>query len=95
MSKGSSPDIEPIDVITQLDIEMFLDLDDDDDGDDGLNGEDDTGIKELSKLEAFMVALQQAQAIATAASRFSIVMSLMSPPLFLPSQRPDQTWCYN
>jgi len=61
-------DLELIDVIAQLDIEMFPDLgDDDDDGDDGLNGEDDTKIKELSKLEAFTTALQQAQAVATAA----------------------------
>jgi hypothetical protein len=63
-------DLELIDVITQLNIKMFPDLDDDDDddddGDDGLNREDDTKIKELSKLEAFTAALQQAQAIATA-----------------------------
>jgi hypothetical protein len=40
-------DLELIDVITQLNIEMFPDLGDDDDGDDGSNGEDDTEIKEL------------------------------------------------
>ena len=45
---------------------MFPALDDDD-GDDGLNGEYDTKIKELSELEAFTAALQQAQAVATAA----------------------------
>ena len=61
-------DLKLIDVITQLDIEMFPDLDNDD-GDDGLNGEDDTEIKELSELEAFMAALQQAQAVATAAEQ--------------------------
>jgi hypothetical protein len=64
-------DLDLDDIIAQLSIETFLELDEEEEDDEGLtkDAEDDTDIMEISKLEVFAAALEQAQAVATAAER--------------------------
>lgn len=64
-------DLDLDDIIAQLSIETLLDLDEDEEDDEGLtkDAEDDADIMEISKLEVFAAALEQAQAVATAAER--------------------------
>jgi hypothetical protein len=64
-------DLDLDDIIAQLGIEMLLDLDKEEEDNEGLTKdvEDDTDIMEISKLEVFVAALEQAQAVATAAER--------------------------
>jgi hypothetical protein len=64
-------DLDLDDIIAQLGIETLPELDEEEEDDEGLtkDAEDDTDIMEISKLEVFAAALEQAQAVATAAER--------------------------